>query len=751
MIRDREVDAQMGRILKSSIFASAARSRQFLEFCVGRALRGEVSDLKETTIAVEVFLRATDYDPKSDPIVRVHARRVREKLDQYYRTEGAADPIRIELPKGGYVPQILRTLPMRRTEFSGWEEQLAGEHIAHAVEHSVAHPSRSFAMGAPPPADASRNRHLLIGAILAVVALAGFSVAWIWRGQPHVNAASFNALSPVDLFAGNTTDSAWSPDGRWLAVAMIPHGEDQSHIYIQDVHGDASPVRLTEGSLAETRPVWSPDGREIAFTRRVDMSHFEVARFNLAAKTLNTVGRFVSYWPIGDDHPALDWSSDGRFLLTTEQPVAGNPMRIVLISAATGERTSVTSPPIGSSGDIDAKFSPDGSWIAFRRGGLGDLYMVSVKGEQVKPATRLTFDTDGVRGIAWIDHGRSILYGTQRSETAPYGLWRIARDGGTPQPVTPADFDAINPSISPTGTLVFEHRQLITELIEQPLAAGGVAHTPLPSDKTDSSPVYSPDGRSIAFVSTRSGWGELWLYRTGSGAPVQLTHFHGEGLVFPPSWSPDGRSIAFSFRKYGATNLMVCDLASRSIRTLTTTRKRDFNPVYSADGAYLFFSSNEDGTSSIWRMRVDGTGRPEPLFVEAVASFLPSADGQWLYFIEQGAQLSLSRRSLVDGSTEQIFQVAGRATFTDTISIAGNHVYVAVSQSDLSVSDIFEIDPAAKHAHVVAHLRDLPPLSASGIAGFSVSPDRRTLIVDHTKHYATGLYEVKQGLTMPGA
>jgi WD40 repeat protein len=166
---------------------------------------------------------------------------------------------------------------------------------------------------------------------------------------------------------------------------------------------------------------------------------------------------------------------------------------------------------------------------------------------------------------------------------------------------------------------------------------------------------------------------------------------------------------------------------------------------------YLFYSSNDDGTSRIWRMRTDGTGRAEPLFVEAVSSFLPSNDGRWLYFIGQGTELSLWRRSLIDGSTEQILHIAGRATFVDSLAIAGNHVYLAVSQSDLSVSAIFEIDTVAKSAHVVAHLRDLPPLSESGIAGFSISPDGSTLIVDHTKRYVTKLYEVKQGLVMPGA
>lgn len=475
-------------------------------------------------------------------------------------------------------------------------------------------------------------------------------------------------------------------------------------------------------------------------------------RFKLGTKTLVFVGRFISYWLIPDDHPALDWSPDGKFLLTAEQAVPGNPLRLVLLSLVTGERTNLTSPPIGSSGDIEAKFSPDGQFIAFRRGGLGDLYVVSVQGDEAKPATRLTFDTKGVRGIAWIDHGRSILFGTQRSQTAAYGLWKISRDGGTPQAVTPSDFDAINPAISRDGSIVFEHRQLVTELEEQSLfqqatqPVASVIKVLLPSDKTDSAPSYSPDGSAIAFISTRTGWGELWLYRFSDSAPIQLTHFQGEGLVFPPSWSPDGRSIAFSFRKLGATNVMVYNLAQRTIRQLTFTRNRDFNPVFSSDGKYLFFSSNDDGTSRIWRIPVAGGAHAEPLFLEAVSGFLPSADGRWLYFLEEGNTLVLARRSLLDGTTQEIFRTTGRPTFVDSLAISGGRIFLAVSQNDLSASDVFEIDPEKRTSSIVSHLKNLPPLSASSISGYSVLPDGHTLIVDRTVRDTSELYTLKEGL-----
>ena len=525
-------------------------------------------------------------------------------------------------------------------------------------------------------------------------------------------------------------------------------GGRTSHIYLRDVRSSANPVRLTQGSIPESRPVWSPNGREIAYVRQIDSSHFEILRFDLASKTEQSVGQFITYWPIPEDHPALDWSRDGRFLLTAEQTSPETPVRIILIQLRTGERSFLTSPPVGSSGDIEAKFSPDSRWVAFRRGGLGDLYIVSVEGEQAQPATRLTFDTKGVRGIAWTDGGRSILFGAQRGPTIAFGLWKIPMAGGTPQALGPDDFDVINPAVSSNGKIVVEHRHVVTKLVERTLNLGGnpdkstdaAERSLFPSGSIDSSPAYSPNGKSIAYISTRTGWGELWLYRIGQAAPIQLTHFEGKGFIFLLSWNPDGRSIAFSFRKDGATNILIYDLAGKMLRTLTSTRNRDVSPTYSSDGEFIYFSSNDDGTSRIWRIRANGSSRAEPLFVEATVGFLSSPDGRWLYFIRNGQQLTLLRRSLVDGVTEEIFHAPGHFTFADSLAMANHHLYLAVSQADPSDATIFRIEPDTKVVDMVAQLKNLPPFSFPAVPGFSVSPDGDRLVVGQTTLNETTLY-----------
>jgi TolB-like protein len=107
---------QLEKILSSRRFVDSERLSQFLRFVVEQHLAGKSSELKETSVAMEVF-RRKDYDPKQDSIVRAEALRLRARLNDYYAGEGRADPVVIELPKGRYTPLFRRTdLPHDETK-----------------------------------------------------------------------------------------------------------------------------------------------------------------------------------------------------------------------------------------------------------------------------------------------------------------------------------------------------------------------------------------------------------------------------------------------------------------------------------------------------------------------------------------------------------------------------------------------------------------------------------------------------------
>jgi tetratricopeptide (TPR) repeat protein len=100
------VRRQLKRVLESSLFARSEQLSRLLRFVVEQRLEGRDRELKESVIGVEVFGRKPDYNPKFDPIVRTEARRLRARLSKYYDNEGKNDGLVIEIPKGGYAPEI---------------------------------------------------------------------------------------------------------------------------------------------------------------------------------------------------------------------------------------------------------------------------------------------------------------------------------------------------------------------------------------------------------------------------------------------------------------------------------------------------------------------------------------------------------------------------------------------------------------------------------------------------------------------
>src|SRR5262245_44757588 len=104
---DRKAIAnQLERILCSETFKQSKRRKRFLSFIVGEALAGRADRLKGYTIALEVFDRPASFDPLVNPIVRMEAGRLRDRLHGYYKSTGRFDRIVIALPKGAYAPKI---------------------------------------------------------------------------------------------------------------------------------------------------------------------------------------------------------------------------------------------------------------------------------------------------------------------------------------------------------------------------------------------------------------------------------------------------------------------------------------------------------------------------------------------------------------------------------------------------------------------------------------------------------------------
>ena len=141
-------------------------------------------------------------------------------------------------------------------------------------------------------------------------------------------------------------------------------------------------------------------------------------------------------------------------------------------------------------------------------------------------------------------------------------------------------------------------------------ADGARAKVLLESTQPILSPIWSPDGRQVAYVSFESGRPAIYRQDLASAQREQLTNF--KGLNGAPSWSPDGRSLAMTLSKDGNPEIYTLDIASRALKRVTKHFAIDTEPNWTIDGKGIIFTSNRGGKPQIYQVTL-ASGRVERL------------------------------------------------------------------------------------------------------------------------------------------
>jgi len=234
----------------------------------------------------------------------------------------------------------------------------------------------------PAPRPGRGRSRLLPGLAAGALVVAGAFGWWSWsRRSPKI------PLPPLKItpFAADVRSKRWpqlSPDGEKVAYGWRGPDDENLDIYVQALGVGTKPLRLTEHPANDVGPVWSPDGRQIAFVREAEgRVQFQSASASGGAiytvpslggqeRRLTDISGFV--WRAWALVPALSWSPDGKWLAFGEYPSEAKASRIVRVSLETREKQPLTSPPEGTQGDLFPSFSPDGT-PGIRALGLGNL------------------------------------------------------------------------------------------------------------------------------------------------------------------------------------------------------------------------------------------------------------------------------------------------------------------------------------------------------------------------------------------
>ena len=221
------------------------------------------------------------------------------------------------------------------------------------------------------------------------------------------------------------------------------------------------------------------------------------------------------------------------------------------------------------------------------------------------------------------------------------------------------------------------------------------AQNVLESDEPIMSPSWSPDGKSLAYVSFENKRPEIFIQHLATARRFKISGF--KGINSAPSWSPDGKFLALVLSKDGNPEIYTLNTSTKRLKRLTRHRGIDTEPVWSPDGNSVIFTSNRSGTPQIYQINAGG-GKAKRLTFEgkynSAASLSP--DGKYISMVhaERGqfkiAQLDRETGNLTvltDGSLDE----------SPSFSPNGKMVLYATTRKDSGILFAVSIDGRAKH------------------------------------------------------
>lgn len=623
-ISTEEILRQLERILASPQFEGAVRSRQLLQFIVEQTVHqpAAAERLKEYTIGVEALQRGESFDPRTDPIVRAEASRLRARLERYYASkEGRDDSTLILLPKGSYVPQF---------------DQRSGE-------KQPVHVSQ--------PAPTGQNFRWTTAILIVCAAAAAFAigVAVARRLQPATPEAPF-AQFDVQFAVHGTISGyvapalALSRDGTRLVFASVdPDGATRLNIRRLD-QSEVHQLPETEGARG---PFLSPDGRWVGFFASgklkkmpvdggspqvlCELSDINGASWSEDGSIVAAAGSTLLRVPSSGGTPAvlLDLAKESvhpawpqvlpgaqAALFTTLGFAGPNHAAIESITFATGKRRTL------ARGGTFGRLLP-GPFLTYIN--QGTLFAMPANPESGEP-----------RGAAI-----PLLEGVSYSSTFGY-----------------ADLD-----FAQTGLFVYRKDQGGGTVAVAWLDSKGHAAPLLKKPGHFLWPRLHTDGNRLALSATESGESKIAIYDISSGQFTQLSSPSGPAFT---AWSPNSRYLILG----GSKGLYWTSADHpQQLRPLTHSAHVQTPWSFTPDGTRLAFHELSPTTGfDLWtvplRESSDGltAGTPEPFLrtpaFETYAAFSP--DGRWIaYGANETGTWEVYVRAFPDNGTKVQVSTAG--------------------------------------------------------------------------------------------
>lgn len=442
---------------------------------------------------------------------------------------------RVEWQATEVVETPLTVAPANAAERSRAQEEIA-DALRLRVEDSVTAPKH-----------APRWKHwaFLAGgvALTAVLVLAGW---WWWQsvgpanraaGVPQQLTAPPRPYQLITSAPGFEFSPTLSPDGSMVAYLASPTEEIVGSAILVQATDQSQPRELTHPPTGawDSNPEWSPNGREIAFLRRVPGEDCRIMAVSVAGGDERVLGDCDR-----DNRPSFDWTPDGSGLIFSSATPGAGPPGLRVFNLTTGQWRHLQYGATDEDVDFAPRYSPDGRWIVFIRSTpLGDLWRIPAGGGRPE---RLTRQYAELRGWDWAPDGRAIVYG--RRVDGHTRLYWMSLDNGQIRDLGIEDAQA--PAIAArTAALAFVQRKPHFGLYRVSIHAGERSEPQrlFASSGRDTLPAVAPDGRQIVFTSDRSGEFALWWADMERPASLRLIVGIRPESRYLPVWSPDSHRV----------------------------------------------------------------------------------------------------------------------------------------------------------------------------------------------------------------
>lgn len=570
----------------------------------------------------------------------------------------------------------------------------------------------------------SRRRWIAMAASAALlIALAAFAL-------PRSPSSLPSNLRSIPIAAEDSFEyePVLSPNGKDVVFAWNEGDTSRGiNLYRKPVAGGA-PQRLTFAARRDAFPQYSPDGRQILFSR-FSREGVQIIRLDLKSLHETAIHRIDS--ELEGRQRSIRWATwmpDGRHIALVQRLHAAGPYALFLARTDGAILRQLTFPPAHAAGDPQAAASPDGRYLAFVRystGTTSEIHILPLDGGEPR---QLTHHATSHYGLSWSPDSRYLYFGA-RIRSARMSVYRmgIAPTSAVEQ-IPGIDGSASWPSVALADgrlRIVYVHDEETVNVRSSP--SGKPIANLCPSTLFDGRGItISPDGKEAAFSSTRGGSTQIWSCQIATGR-ADLVSDPNHPQSESPRWSPDGTRIAYTVIEGDSTDIAIANRHTRTAELLRLPESMEGRPSWSHDGRHLYFRSDRDGSRRIWKMPVGG-GIASAVAVTGPDAYeaIESPDGRWLYYAKDRAHPGLFRIP-ASGGAEQKAADGVREGWWD-VAIPGLY-WIRQQGGDFSVESL----PFG--ANKVLRLATLP--EGGGVwSGFSVSSDGSTFYWSQTTRHS---------------